>query len=235
LTLRRNKDGLLLEFPLFREGHAFQVETNLASSGQIRGFSIAAETPWDIRIMEYADSFPSLVRVSHGDAAYFAVLEFSHSRATETWFDGEGNGLAFFVFQYEAPEGRIRQISVVDLAAGEEGDEWYHYDSYGNVSGVDLPEGKFAALYARQGRPRYWEQSGHFALQWDEQGLLTRLAGTAGDGAELDIRYEYRRDARGNWTERLATPMIRRAGYLTPSPGERLIRRIEYPALVRGR
>jgi hypothetical protein len=184
--------------------------------------------------MEYADSLPALVRVSHGDVVYFAVLEFSHNRATETWFDADGNGLVFFVFQYEAPEGRIRQVTVVDLAAGEEGSERYYYDSHGNVSGVDLPEGQFAALYIRQGQPRYWEQFGHFALQWNEQGLLTRLTGAALDGAELDIRYEYSRDARGNWTERLETPMIRLAGYLTPSPGLRLRRRIEYPAFLRG-
>jgi hypothetical protein len=136
-------------------------------------------------------------------------------------------------------------------------DERYDFDSFGNVAGIENPRGRFSALYNRTGMPRYWERPipppspGNTAergalktdpsgpppyqtltLQWDEQGLLVRLAPSPPspeEGQGEEYRYEYTLDERGNWIERREWRMIRRSGVLVPEQLKRISRIIEYP------
>ncbi|MDR2741331.1 MAG: hypothetical protein LBB98_04165 [Treponema sp.] len=163
MTVRRNDDGLLAEFPLFRDGGFFQVQTRFGGAGFIRGFAIAPQTPgqetsWDILIVEYEDALPSLARITRGETLYFAVIEYKAAEALEIWYDQDGNALAVFSYRHEAPGGRIRRFTGTDLLSGEEFAETYHYDSMGNISGIVASSGEYAALYAGKGRPRYWER-----------------------------------------------------------------------------
>jgi hypothetical protein len=244
LRARRNQEGLLVEFPLFWDSEFFPVQTLLDPRDLIQGFSIVGKNPWEILILEYAESLPSLVRINQGESMYFAILEYANTRVTEIWYDRDGKALAVFSFQFDMPGGRVRRITLTDIPGEMEGEALYHYDSMENISGLDFSGAVYAALYVGHGRPRYWNRSlppipeteaevpervDHFALQWDEQGLLTRITGILGGGEERDIRYEYSRDEGDLWVERRETRMIRRSGFLIPSPGERVIRRIEYP------
>ncbi|MDR0387834.1 MAG: hypothetical protein LBH57_07320 [Treponema sp.] len=203
LTVSRNEDGLLAEFPLFRDGVFFQVQTRFGRASRIRGFTIpAAETSWDILIVEYEDAFPSLVRISRGETLYFALIEYEAAGAAEIWYNREGNALAVFSYRYEAPGGRIRCFVRTDLSNGEEFTETYHYDGMGNLSGIVTSAGEYSALYVGKGRPRYWERFvpagpepavpadagqpdlygtevfDHFSFQWDEGGLPVRFTGS---------------------------------------------------------
>jgi hypothetical protein len=158
LTVRRNNDGLLSEFPLFRGGGVFQVQTRFGSTALIRGFTIASETPWDILIVEYEEAFPSLIRVTHGKTMYIVMIEYAAVRAEEIWYAQDGNALAVFSFQYETPGGRMRRLMITDLVSGEKITEVYHYDSMGNISGIISAAGEYSALYVGEGKPRYWER-----------------------------------------------------------------------------
>jgi hypothetical protein len=157
LTIRRNDEGLLREFPLFRNGMAFQVQTRFTGSALIRGFTVASEMPWDILIVEYEEAFPSLARITRGEAVYFVMIEYAVFRAVEIWYDQEGIALTVFSFQYEAPGGRIMCITSIDLAGGEEITETYHYNGTGNISGILSSTGEYSALYTGEAKPRYWE------------------------------------------------------------------------------
>jgi hypothetical protein len=155
MTVRRNDDALLSEFPLFRDGVFFQVQTRFGGSGLIRGFTIA---PWDILVVEYEDAFPSLIRITYGETVYFAMIEYKAAETVEIWYDEDGNALAVFSYRNEAPGGRLRRFTRTDLLSGEEFTEAYHYDSMGNISGIITSTGEYSALYAGKGKPRYWER-----------------------------------------------------------------------------
>jgi hypothetical protein len=167
LTLRWNGDGLLSEFPLFRSGVFFQVQTRFVRNGLIRGFTIAPEpsapqTSWDILVIGYkiedSGSFPSLIRVAQGETLYFTMIEYETAGATEIWYDRDGNALAVFLYQRVAPGGRIKRFIQTVLSSGEEFTEAYHYDSMGNISGIVTSTGEYSALYVGRGKPRYWER-----------------------------------------------------------------------------
>jgi hypothetical protein len=163
LTVRRNDRGLLSEFPLFREGGFFQVQTRFGGTGLIRGFTVTSRTPdrepsWDILIAEYEDAFPSLVRAVRGETVYFLAIEYKPAETLEIWYDQDGKALAVFSYRREAPGGRVRRFTGTDLLSGEEFSEEYHYDSMGNISGLAASSGEYAALYTGKGRPRYWER-----------------------------------------------------------------------------
>jgi hypothetical protein len=143
----------------------------------------------------------------------------------------------------------------VDFLAGESRTGEYHYDSWGNLTGIG---GVYSAVY-RENRPQYWrrpfrlfpaaedaaaenaaagaesdssgESPWRFIFQWDERGLVTRFLGYpedegAGDG--WDARYDYTLDGGGNWKERREIRMIRRGDYLFPQGGVFVSRRIDY-------
>jgi hypothetical protein len=252
LSVRRKGGGLLAGFPLFKNSVLFRVQTLFTEERLIRAFTVTREGDVppdygliDVLIVEYEENFPSLIRVVHGETLYFVMIEYAIAQATEIWYDEDGKALAVFSFQCETPGGRIRRVTSTDLVSGEENAEVYHYDSMGNISGIVSAAGEYSALYTGKGKPRYWERlaavpdPGHFSFQWDEEGRVTRFTGVyrsmplpdAPDGVgETDVRYDYTLDARGNWTERRAVSMARRAGFLVSGPVERIYRRIEYPA-----
>lgn len=127
----------------------------------------------------------------------------------------------------------------------------------GDAASIPIAGADFSARYIREAHPRYWEgplalpplphpqtaeeaaltgEAGtppplvRLSLQWDERGLLTGVQKDSGgeEGEFAGIRYEYRLDRQGNWTERQEFFMIRRNDFLIPLLGETLRRRIEY-------
>jgi hypothetical protein len=160
LRTRRNSGGLLEEFPLFRGSDFFQVQTRFGGTGLIRGFTIKPQTEetWDILIAEYEDAFPSLVRITRGEALYLALIEYKGSESMEIWYDRDGNALAVFSYVYETSGGRLRRFTAADMTAGTESAETYHYDGMGNISAIDAFPAECSAVYVEKGRPRYWER-----------------------------------------------------------------------------
>jgi hypothetical protein len=255
-----------------------------ASDRRITGLVIAAPTRWQLEVLEYDDEtgLPALLRLNAGSAGdadsggnaaagddaaaasadsggswFFVVLEYRGISVSETWYDPAGTGLAVYRYSYALHDGKKRLSSFADLSAGNSRAEAYHYDSWGNLTGINAEGGEYSAVY-RNHRPQYWrrpfpapptaENAGaqadtaagdaareipwRFIIQWDESGLITRLLGYPEDesaGGELDARYRYTPDDNGSWKERRETRMIRRGDYLFPQAGVFIRRRIEYP------
>jgi hypothetical protein len=241
-TLRRNAGGFLEEFPFPLDGTLRGVQADLDSLGALRGFRIGGEIPSVIEVLEYSGSpffpvpVPARARVLREERVSFVVLAYKPGGFSETWFDAEGGGLAFWEadFIFLDGENLPRRLEGADPEGALLG-EW-DYDSGGNLTAIREAEGIYSALYNRRGFPRYWERRispeafESYTLQWDEGGLLVRLSGFSGpgDGDRIDFRYEYTLDERGNWTERRETRMFRHLGYLFPGPGFTVKRVINY-------
>ncbi|MDR3166304.1 MAG: hypothetical protein LBT93_00030 [Treponema sp.] len=241
-TLRQNDKGFFEEFPFLLAGTLRRVRTNFDPSGAIREFLLDDEIPWRLEVLEYADnvlfpvSAPSLIRILREDTAYFVLLGYTTRGFSETWFDAEGSGLAYWEADFIPHSGgnRLKSLAGADGAGAVFG-EW-DYDSGGNLVEIRGPGGTYSALYNWRGLPRYWERRllpegfESYTLQWDEAGRLVRLSGFSGPGEKdlVDFRYDYSLDERGNWTERRETRMFRRFGVLFPGPGFTVKRTINY-------
>lgn len=241
-TLRRNPEGFFEEFPFPLDGTLRGIQTDLDLSGAVRSFRIDGEIPSLIEVLEYTESpffpvpVPARARVLQEEAVSFVVLAYNGRGFSETWFDAEGGGLAFWEgdFIFLEGENRPRNLEGADPEGALLG-EW-DYDSGGNLTAIRGAEGTYSALYDRRGFPRYWkrrispEAFESYTLQWDEGGLLVRLSGFSGpgDGDLIDFRYEYTLDERGNWTERREIRMFRHLGVLFPGPGFTVKRTIDY-------
>jgi hypothetical protein len=223
--------GRAVEFPLMLNGVMRQVI--LAYGGdEIREMIIHSEDPWNLEFLEYADSFPALVRVSRRDAWFFIYLSRGVNEIIETWYDVEGNALGIYRFSLIeiGNAKRIREIREFTPPGNAAVTECF-YDSRGFLTDTLGPGGVYRALYFRDDLPRYWERSpteddeetGSLSFQWDQNKLLLRV-----NGEGLDYRYDYTFDKEGNWTERRETRMLRNFGLLTPSPGTTITRIIEY-------
>jgi hypothetical protein len=246
-TLRRDERGFLEEFPFPLDGTLRGVRAELDSSGLVREFRIDGEVPVLIEVLEYAEDplfpvpVPSRTRIFRGEEVCFAVLAYKGRGFSETWFDAEGGGLAFWEadFILLGRESRPRRLegTVPDGGIFEEWD----YDSGGNTTALRFrgnpdAEEAYSALYNQRGLPRYWERwpspelPESYVLQWDEGGLLVRLSGSSGpgEGDLVDLRYEYTLDERGNWTERREIRMLPHFGVLFPAPGVTVKRIIDY-------
>jgi hypothetical protein len=164
------------------------------------------------------------------------LLTYTTRGFSETWFDAEGTGLAYWEANF-IPHYDGNRLKNLEGAAGTGAvfGEW-DYDSGGNLAAIREPGGTYSALYNHRGLPRYWERRPSpelfesYTLQWDERGHLVRLSGSSGPGDEnlVDFRYDYSLDERGNWTERRETRMFRRFGVLFPAPGFTIKRTIIY-------
>ena len=234
LLLRRNSRGLLTEFPLLLGTAFYGTAIRRGPGGAVQGFRVADEPPWHIALFSPAASpgLPESAWVSDGAAVYGVRFFYASSQAWEVWHDAAGAVLGTYTYCRGGSDGKTR------LTALQDGDgtlqEAYYYDAWGNVSAVRSSRGEFSALYAQQGRPRYWtrqlpppldgpgEAGGpgeaaprreQYALQWDEGALLRRMTGGAGAGAVRD--YTYRLDPRENWMERRE----RSGKGSAPSPG----------------
>jgi hypothetical protein len=237
--LVRDAAGRFTEFPFFVNGVLYQATAEYGgagpgAAGKITLDNPAAPDPWEFEFLEYRQGAPTLVRISHSGTWYFAAPEYLDMRTNETWYDTEGAAQAFFALEYRLENGE-RQLVFTDRRSDQgEAILTYDYNSAGRVSGISAPEGEYAALYNAAARPRYWERpGGAYILQWDEKGLLTRITGvsqaeTAAEPQQIDIRYEYTLDERGNWIERRETSLARRFGRLVPESDAAIRRRINY-------
>jgi YD repeat-containing protein len=240
--LVRDPAGRFVEFPFFVNGALYQASAEYGDAGPAAARKIvldnpAAPDPWEFELLEYRQGAPALARIGHGGAWSFAAPEYLETRTNETWYDTEGLAQGFFSLEYRLEDGARRLVATDSRSDQDERILVYDYNSSGRVSGISAPEGEYAALYNAAARPRYWERpGGAYTLQWDEQGFLVRITGVSwdakaslGEGAaepqQIDIRYEYTLDGRGNWIERREIAFVRRFGRLVPG-SETAIRRI---------
>jgi hypothetical protein len=152
---------------------------------------------WDFEfpsgLLLYDDNSPDgtfpPIKVTSGEAVFFVVLFESPALLSETWYDEAGNMLAYFKAPVRRENGRWMTLSLQTWDGEGTRSGEYAFDSYGNISEVRSPGGRFSALY-RDKRPRCWEQqpagteeiptAPRMTLQWDEQGLLVSLGFNAG-------------------------------------------------------
>jgi hypothetical protein len=165
LTLSRDGDGRLREFPFFFNGAFIQVKAGYGPSGALQNLS--AESPggsWSFEFSGEAapESFvpgagPDPVRVNRDGTWYYVLFLESGSALSETWYDGEGNFLAYYkaLIRRDGPRWRIRSLEF--HREEEPYRENYDVDNANNITGVSSPRGEFTALY-RADRPRYWER-----------------------------------------------------------------------------
>jgi hypothetical protein len=171
-VLARDESGRLTDFPFFMDGGFFQTRVSYDERGRIAGLIVLAAAFWRIEFMEYDNEtgLPVLARLNAGDAGaadgadsggvwFFAVLEYRGISASETWYDPAGAGLAVYNYRYD-PRSREKRLSgFVDFLAGENRTEEYHYDSWGNLTGIGRVSrgGVYSAVY-RENRPQYWRR-----------------------------------------------------------------------------
>jgi hypothetical protein len=247
----RNRDALFADFPFLFQGNFIQARRVWGESGKIRELIIdEAGRPWNIEFLEGDDPALLVMRIIQGEEIFFGVIQGAPAGNMETWYDRDGNPLA--VFTYQRPIGGSGSLKIQNQYANGEIQIEQYQNSFGTISEINSPLGRFSAGYTKDGRPRYWERRllqpmptdgdgdgeepvlsevhQSYVFQWDEGGFLVRLTGTAGPGETdpVDFRYDYTLDERGNWIERRETRMIPRFGVLVPSQGSRIIRRIEY-------
>jgi YD repeat-containing protein len=248
--LVRDMAGRFVEFPFFVNGVLCQAMADYGGGGPAEPRKIvldnpAAPDPWEFEFLEYRQGAPILVRISHGGAWYFVAPEYLETRANETWYNAEGLAQGFFALEYRLQDGARRLVSTDNRSDEGEIVLAYDYNSAGRLSGISAPEGEYAALYNAAAQPRYWERpEGAYDLQWNEQGLLVRFTGVswdktsqdvssqdetaAADERQIDIRYDYTLDERGNWIERRETSFDRRFGRLVPGSSVTIYRTINY-------
>jgi hypothetical protein len=267
-ALIRDGDGRLTVFPFFMDGGFFQTAVTYDEQGRIADLTVLSPVLWRIEFMKYDDEtgLPVLARLNAGSGAhavdntgsggvwFFATLEYGGMSVSETWYDPAGTGLSVYNYRYDSLGGKKRLVEFVDFPTGERDSAEYHYDSWGNLTGIG---GVYSAVY-RENRPQYWrrpfplppaaddaaisgdaaaggassgEMPWRFIVQWDERRLVTRLLGYPEDenaGGEWDARYTYALDDGDNWTERREIRMIRQGDYLFPQTGLFVSRKIGY-------
>jgi len=138
---------------------------------------------------------------------------------SEAWYDGEGEMLLFCkaLIDHEAGGWRVRSLQIHDSDVPRFVD--YSFDSGGNTTEIKMEEMTFSALY-RESRPVFWGLPDlQYELQWDTQGILTVIS-AAGEAVDLitEFRYEYERDAAGNWLRRQETAYGSKFGVLAVYP-----------------
>jgi hypothetical protein len=239
--LVRDGAGRFLEFPFFVNGALCQAKVEYDDAGATGTKKItldnpAAPDPWEFEFLEYREGKPALARIGHGGSWYFAAPEYLETRTNETWYDADGLAQGFFSLEYRLEDGARRLVSTDSRSDQDEAIVVYDYNSAGRISGISASGGEYAALYNAAARPRHWERPGEaYALQWDEKGLLARLTGmvqgeTGADTEprQIDMRYDYTLDERGNWIERRETSFARRFGRLVPQSETAIYRIISY-------
>ncbi|GHU85396.1 hypothetical protein FACS189473_4370 [Spirochaetia bacterium] len=159
--LRRSRDGLLTDFPVYLWGAFFQAALSFDSPSRISGFTIDAPVPWNIEFLEYADddTLPAIARIGSAETWFLAVFRFTGAGASETWYDKDGTALSVFTFVYTQWDGKplLRGASLTGPGDGDTRIEAYHYDSLGNMSTISTQDREFTARY-RWRHPQYWER-----------------------------------------------------------------------------
>jgi hypothetical protein len=238
LGVRFGPEGRVEEFPIMLNGVMAQAGVSYSRGSEILGISLTftpmgaeeeSAEPAKFEVLEYMDSYPSMVRCSRGDAWYFISLSRGGDGIIETWYDEEGKYIGAYGYTF----GKIGNDSRIRFCrdySNPEGVTEYHYDSRLLVTESLGPGGVYKVLFYRDDLPRYWEYrpngetGGKYTLQWDEQGLLLQITG---DG-EIYRRYEYTLDGKGNWIERQEFRMTRQSELWVPVPGAAIRRVLEY-------
>jgi hypothetical protein len=170
-ALIRDGDGRLTDFPFFMDRGFSQTRVSYDNRGRIAGLTVSAPVLWRIEFMEYhaETGLPILARLNAGSAApsadasdaagsggawFFAALEYGDISISETWYNPAGTGLSVYQYRYDFPDGKKRFAESVDFPAGERKSAEYHYDSWGNLTGIG---GVYSAVY-RENRPQYWQR-----------------------------------------------------------------------------
>jgi hypothetical protein len=263
-TLRRDDAGRLRGFPFFFRGMSLQAEFEYGRSDDIKsiGVFVSGEEPW---LFEFPEGFlpcggsavSSPIKASRGGVVFQVFFFESAGFLSETWYDGEGNFLAYYKAEISRTPSSWRIRSLEKRGPGGVSIEDRFFDSEGNITELSSPEGSFTALY-RLKRPLYWEQTNRaaadtvadalpdaaeqtagaaisFILQWDERGFLTLMKyARANEGNIAECRYEYEEDTRGNWIKRQALSMRADFGLLIPGAGLPWSRQITYEAVSAG-
>lgn len=239
-TVRRDREGRLLEFPFFQADGYAKVQTSYAANGALRSMNItinnyeteesteeSAEETWHVTFSEgffpYSDlslggAFPA-IRVNTGDTDYYVYLFESTFFLTETWYDTNGNMLVFCRAStyVENKAWRIRSLQINDGAETQFVE--YHSDSSGNVTEINCEDTVFSAVF-RESLPSYWQQNGFKnRLLWDTQGILT-LMNISGENDDFyaEYRYGYENDSFGNWIKRQEIAYAVQSDLLAPQP-----------------
>jgi hypothetical protein len=163
ITLGSDPEGRLREFPFFLNGAFIQVRAGYDPSGGLQSLSAGSpENSWrfDFPQAVSPESFvpgDAPVLVNRGGVRYFVLFLETGSALSETWYDGEGNFLAYYkaLIRRDGPRWRIRSLEF--HREEEPYREDYDVDNADNITGVSSPRGDFTALY-RDGLPRYWER-----------------------------------------------------------------------------
>jgi len=161
-------------------------------------------------------SFPPLTVFQDEEIFYVFIFE-SPLFLSETWYNGEGEMLVFCkaVIDHQFGGWRVRYLQIHDSDGLRFAD--YFFDSGGNTTEVQIEGGTFSAVY-RGSRPVSWQLPDlRYELQWDTQGILTIIKASGVDLVS-EYRYEYERDADGNWLKRQETAYGSRFGALAPYP-----------------
>lgn len=226
----RDAGGRLREFPFFLPqgaqaaqgedgaGH-LAVEAVFAANGAMQGMTLAGEELWRVdfpsNFLPYSQMSPGgafpMIRVYREDELFFVFIFESPGFLTETWYDSEGNLIAFMradvIHEDLAPRPagwRIRSAQIRD-AQGFRQTEFF-FDSGGNVTAARSDQGLSSALY-RDARPVFWQSPGmRRELQWDGRGLLVRVRNSGEGAADAafvpEYRFAHETDAAGNWVRR---------------------------------
>ena len=248
-VLRRDSDGRLLEFPFFYEGGYAKVQIDYSPSGAVQTMNIEFkkisaqeeesenddeedDDTWLVTFppdfLPYSElspggSFP-VINVSSGDSDFFVFIFESPLFLTETWYDSDGNMLAFCKasVNLEKSAWRIRSLQIHGEGGVRFEDRFF--DSSGNITEVRLSsegaeDSRVLALY-RDSMPVYWQRDDFiYDLQWDTRGILTVIKAWDGTGAfDTEYRYRYDMDAFGTWVRREEAAYRVQYDLLTPQP-----------------
>ncbi|MDR0624326.1 MAG: hypothetical protein LBG10_07840 [Treponema sp.] len=163
ITLSRDLEGRLREFPFFFNGAFMQVKAAYGPSGALRNLSVESpETAWgfDFPPESFSEGIvpgTGPIRVNRDGTWYTVLFLEAGSVFSETWYDEAGNFLAYYTAHIlrDGPRWRIRSLEF--HSQDEPVREDYDFDNADRITGVSSPLGNFTALY-RFGRPRYWER-----------------------------------------------------------------------------
>jgi hypothetical protein len=242
----RDRQGRVGEFPFLLNRELFQAELSYNQDSLLSAVILKGpeETePLHLEVLEREASRPSLIRVSWGETYSFVFIQKKPGGIIEAWYDEEGRLFEAYDFTAALQAGGERIVSV--KLRGKGGEENYHYDSRGLITGISGSSGDFSVLYYLEDIPLYWDYypapslrdggkfpgSGAYSLNWDEKTcLLLGLSAKApeDDAEQVDCRYDYILDEKGSWIERREIRLIRRLGLLVPAPGILIKRVLEY-------
>jgi len=246
-VLKRDSDGRLLEFPFFYEGGYAKVQIEYSPSGAVKTMNIEFKNmqaqdeesesneedddTWLVTFppdfLPYSElslggSFP-VINVSSGDSDFFVFIFESPLFLTETWYDSDGNMLAFCKASVNMEKGawRIRSLQIHEESGIRFEDRFF--DSSGSITEIRLSsdgseDSRVLALY-RDSIPVYWQRDNFiYDLQWDTRGILTVIKAWDETGA-FDTEYRYRyEDNSGIWVRREEAAYRVQYDLLTPQP-----------------